>query len=189
MLAPRRPRLLFVLIVIVFRSKQHALPTRADLFDSCDDRRPLPLEYSRMRVRQRRVCFYILSFRDWIHKPGTTPVCLSVWMSQPFLSTLSGRFWWNLNQKVLSNFWKGNSLDFENFALMTSWWPFCIFTMRHSHGRNFTSIFCKIADKVESCLPFFCYWKSARSVRKFCQYGGLRFKKNPKGPPKTTFLK
>ena len=33
--------------------------------------------------------------------------------------------------------------------------PFCSFSFRHSHGRNFAPIFLKIADEVESCLPLF----------------------------------
>ena len=33
---------------------------------------------------------------------------------------------------------------FENSNLMTSWRPFCTFSMGHSHGRNFCPIFFKI---------------------------------------------
>ena len=32
---------------------------------------------------------------------------------------------------------------------------FICFRMRHSHGRNFASIFLKFTDKAESCLPVF----------------------------------
>ena len=42
---------------------------------------------------------------------------------------------------------------------MMSWRPFCTFSPGHSHGRNFTLIFFKNADEVESCLLLFAIEK------------------------------
>ena len=60
----------------------------------------------------------------------------------------------------IKNFEKEFISVFENFPLpITSWWPFSTFSMSHSHhlihGRNFASIFVKIADETESCLLLF----------------------------------
>ena len=48
-------------------------------------------------------------------------------------------------------------MDFENSKWMTSWRPFCTFSFRHSHVRNFALIFFKIKHKVQSCLPMFAF--------------------------------
>ena len=44
---------------------------------------------------------------------------------------------------------------FEISNLMTSWRPFCIFTLRHSHGRNFGPIFFKFRHKFLQRMPMF----------------------------------
>ena len=44
---------------------------------------------------------------------------------------------------------------FDHLNLMTSWRPFWIYPIRHSHGCNFAPIFFKIEHKVQRCLPIF----------------------------------
>ena len=104
--------------------------------------------------------FYIQSFQDLIRSPQGSPVCLVVCPPQPFLSTLSlyqANFDETWTKMSYQNVKKVFLLDLENLAPMTSWSPFCIFSMRHSHGPSYAaaSIIFKIAEKVESCLPLF----------------------------------
>ena len=99
---------------------------------------------------------------DWIccnRTWGSVYVCLSVclctsmcvWSLQP---KRTKRFWWFYK-------WSDRYLPvtffvvFQSSNLMTSWWPFCIFALRHSHGRNFGPIFFKFGHKVLWCMPMF----------------------------------
>ena len=56
---------------------------------------------------------------------------------------------------------------FENSDFMTSWRPFCIFSMGHSHGRNFCPIFFKFEDKGQSCFPQFAIENQQNRSRTF----------------------
>ena len=56
---------------------------------------------------------------------------------------------------------------FEYSNLMTSWRPFCIFPMGHSHGRNFCPIFFKFEDKGQSCFPQFAIENQQNRLRTF----------------------
>ena len=81
---------------------------------------------------QKTVCaFYIQSFQDWICWPRGSPVCasvcvcvcvcvclsvcVSVCLSRPLISTILGRFWWNLDHMILTKIWDDTFLKFWNF--------------------------------------------------------------------------
>ena len=49
--------------------------------------------------------------------------------------------------------------------------------MRHSHGRNFSSIFLKITDKAESCLPVFAIENQQNRLITSGRKSGPRFQK------------
>ena len=81
-----------------------------------------------------------------IEPGGSVYVCLSVclctsmcvWSLQP---KRTKRFWrlfykWSDRYLPVTFF-----VVFQSSNLMTSWWPFCIFAFRHSHGRNFGPTF------------------------------------------------
>ena len=44
---------------------------------------------------------------------------------------------------------------FQSSNLMTSWRPFCIFALRHSHSRNFGPIFFKFGHKALQRMAMF----------------------------------
>ena len=64
--------------------------------------------------------FYIQSFQDWICWPRGSPVCASVCvcvcLSQPLISTILGRFWWNLDHMILTKIWDDTFLKFWKFC-------------------------------------------------------------------------
>ena len=77
--------------------------------------------------------------------------------------------------------------DFEISKSMTSWRPFCT----HSFAALSRSQFC--FDCLQNLTQYrklsstICYIKSARSICNFRQYGGPRFRKKSKWPPKSNF--
>ena len=76
---------------------------------------------------------------------------------------------------------------FENSNLMTSWRPFCTFSMGHSHGRNFCPILFKFEYKVQSCCLQFAIENQQNRSISFDAITDRVFEKNPKWPPKIKF--
>ena len=79
--------------------------------------------------------------------------------------------------------------DFEISKRMMSWRPFCTFSMRHSNGRNFASIFFKLKYKVQSCLSVFAIENQQNRLVTFADMENRVLKKNSKWPPKIKVLK
>ena len=99
------------------------------------------------------------------------------------------RFWWNFLQMIWQIFARSVFLGFWKFEMMTSWRPFCSLSFAALSRSQFWSDFLQNwwgGRKLSSAV---CYLKSARSVGNFRQYGGPRFRKNSKWPPKIKFLK
>ena len=79
--------------------------------------------------------------------------------------------------------WSGRYLpvtfftDFENSKLLTSWRPFCMFFNAALSRSQFCSDFLQNWVQGTKLSSGVCYWKSAKSVGNFRQYGNLRFRK------------
>ena len=82
-------------------------------------------------------------------------VCLSVCLCHLYSPNEWTDFDETFHKSPTINLLNTFSSDFEN----SSWWRhgghYCCFWIRHSHGRNFASIFFKIMDKEVWCLPMF----------------------------------
>ena len=81
-------------------------------------------------------------------------VCLCVCVSSLQPKRMN-RFWWNFPQVTPQIFTSAVFHFFEISNLITSWQPFCIFALRHSHGCNFDPIFFKFEHKVVWYMPVF----------------------------------
>ena len=79
--------------------------------------------------------------------------------------------------------------DFENSKWMTSWRPFCTFFIPALSRSQFCSDFLQNWAQGTKLSSNVCYWKSAKSVGNFRQYGEPRFRKKSKWPPKIKVLK
>ena len=82
----------------------------------------------------------------------TEVVCLSVCVSVCLCQLYSLNGWADFDE-ISHKYSRGHGpvpffSNFEYLNLMTSWRPFCIFRLRHSHGRNFGRIFFKISHNV-----------------------------------------
>ena len=82
----------------------------------------LPLEES----------FYIQSFQMAVY--FSPCVCVSVCLSQPFIWTLFGRFWWNLDHMILTKIWDDTFLKFWKCCLndvITAFFMFYDWALSH----------------------------------------------------------
>ena len=79
------------------------------------------------------------------------PVCLCVCVSVCIISTAKTiePILWNFPQLIFRIFAIVTFAAFEISNLMTSKRPFCTYTLRHSHGHNFDSIFFHITYSVQ----------------------------------------
>ena len=104
-------------------------------------------------------------------------VCVCVTALQP--KRMNG-FWWNFPQMIWQIFVRSIFLRFWNFQTMTSWRPFLHFFVRALSRSQFCSDFLQNWWRGRKLSSAVCYWKSARSVGNFRQYGGPRFRKKIK---------
>ena len=102
---------------------------------------------------------FIFSHFDWIccNRTQGVCVCVSVCLSVCVCHLYSLNGWTDFDETFHK--WSDRYLPVSFFAvfeisnLMTSWRPFCIFALRHSHGRNFGPIFFKFGHKLLCCMP------------------------------------
>ena len=146
-------------------------------------------------------CFYIQSNFDWICWDRTEGVfvcvcaCVfvSVCVSVCVCHLYSLNRWFNFDEtfhKWSLGYLRGPYFsDFEISKSMTSWRQFCNFSMRHSHGRIFCSIFFKFCHKVPRCLPVFAIENQQNRSVTSANMADRVFVKNPKWPPKIKFSK
>ena len=98
--------------------------------------------------------FYIQSFgmnmlqwnQGWVYVCVCMCVCVCLCVWQRY----SPNGWMDFNEifyKWSDRYLRGSIfLDFDISKSMTSWRPFCTFSLGHSHGRNFAPIFFKISE-------------------------------------------
>ena len=92
------------------------------------------------------------------------PVCASVCLSQPFISTPMGRFWWNFTQIILTKFWDDTFLIFWKFCLNDVITAFLMISFAALSCLQFLYDFLQNDILCSSTYCIVCYCKPAFSV-------------------------
>ena len=112
-------------------------------------------------------------------------VCLYVFVCDSAAAQTDGWILMTFPQMIRQIFVRSVFLGFWNFQTMTSWRPFLHFFVRALSQSQFCSDFIQNCWRGRKLSSAVCYWKSARSVGNFRQYGGPRLRKKIKMAAKT----
>ena len=97
----------------------------------------------------------------------TRPVCASVCVSQHFIATPLGRFWWKFTQMTLTKFWEDSFLIFWKFYFNDVITAFLRFSFAALSRLQFLSIFLQNDISCFSAYDFVLDSKPAFSVNIF----------------------
>ena len=136
---------------------------------------------------------FLYSVKFWLNMLGSNRRCLCGCVSVCVCHLYSPYGWVDFDETFHK--WSVGYLpvtfftDFGNSKWMTSWRPFCTFFIRALSQSQFCSDCLQNWAQGTKLSSNVCYWKSAKSVGNFRQYGEPRFRKKSKWPPKIKFLK